>query len=144
MVSFGIVCLCFSHILKQIYRLPVSNLIYSQKACCSWSVFLWFRSVFPAVVPGEQLVPGGVGHFLPGLVPVCLAALLALCLSWHQGSGDYICPYIALLLYLIMDLTSRFTCFPQGERKCLTFYLPKLIIVGLLWLSSVTLGIWQT
>lgn len=32
----------------------------------------------------------------------------------------------------------------QGERKCLTFYLPKLAVVGLLWLSAVTLGIWQT
>ncbi|KQK79768.1 hypothetical protein AAES_124201 [Amazona aestiva] len=31
-----------------------------------------------------------------------------------------------------------------GERKCLTFYLPKFFIVGLLWLASVTLGIWQT
>ncbi|XP_078029959.1 uncharacterized protein LOC117270769 isoform X1 [Epinephelus lanceolatus] len=32
----------------------------------------------------------------------------------------------------------------EGERKCLMFYLPKLFIVGLLWLSAVTLGIWQT
>ncbi|KAF7254399.1 hypothetical protein EYD10_00418 [Varanus komodoensis] len=32
----------------------------------------------------------------------------------------------------------------KGERKCLTFYFPKLLIVGLLWLASVTLGIWQT
>ncbi|KPP64457.1 hypothetical protein Z043_117197, partial [Scleropages formosus] len=35
-------------------------------------------------------------------------------------------------------------CAFQGERKCLTFYLPKLLIVGLLWLSAITLGIWQT
>lgn len=34
--------------------------------------------------------------------------------------------------------------FSKGERKCLTFYLPKFFIVGLLWLASVTLGIWQT
>ncbi|KTG33369.1 hypothetical protein cypCar_00033177 [Cyprinus carpio] len=33
---------------------------------------------------------------------------------------------------------------PQGERRFLSFYLPKLLIVGLLWLSAVTLGIWQT
>jgi len=46
---------------------------------------------------------------------VCAAALLALCLPWLQE-----------------------------ERKCLTFYLPKLIIVGFMWLSAVTLGIWQT
>ncbi|RXM34945.1 Transmembrane protein 181 [Acipenser ruthenus] len=37
-----------------------------------------------------------------------------------------------------------FTFMVTGERKCLTFYMPKLFIVGLLWLSAVTLGIWQT
>ncbi|KAI4878039.1 hypothetical protein NFI96_000412 [Prochilodus magdalenae] len=30
-----------------------------------------------------------------------------------------------------------------GERRFLTFYLPKLVIVGLMWISAVTLGIWQ-
>ncbi|OXB57727.1 hypothetical protein ASZ78_014853 [Callipepla squamata] len=43
----------------------------------------------------------------------------------------------------VLSLTMLFF-YQQGERKCLTFYLPKFLIVGLLWLASVTLGVWQT
>lgn len=31
----------------------------------------------------------------------------------------------------------------QNERKFLTFYLPKLFIVGMLWLSAIILATWQ-
>lgn len=111
---------------------------------------LLFRSVFPAVVPGEQLVSGDVGRFLSGSVPVRPAALLALRLPWHQGSGGssyYTHTFNGSVSFFSAHYESHFMClmlFPQGERKCLTFYLPKLIIVGLLWLSAFTLGIWQT
>ncbi|KAI1240885.1 hypothetical protein IHE44_0009333 [Lamprotornis superbus] len=53
--------------------------------------------------------------------------------------------WMSILLPLLLLYNDPF--FPLsflGERKCLTFYLPKFFIVGLLWLASVTLGIWQT
>lgn len=106
-----------------------------------------FRSVLPAVVPGEQLVSRDAGCFLSGSVPVCSAALLALCLSRHQGpGGSCIIPMLKCPppLHLVISYFICLVLSAQGERKCLTFYLPKLIIVGLLWLSAVTLGIWQT
>lgn len=31
----------------------------------------------------------------------------------------------------------------QNERRLLSFYLPKVLIVGLLWLSAVTMASWQ-
>lgn len=108
--------------------------------------FYLFRSIFPAVIPGEQLVSRDLRCFLPGSVLVLPAALLALCLSWHQGSGGSTTKPILRCFALIFSVcfSMNFLLSPQGERKCLTFYLPKLIIVGLLWLSAVTLGIWQT
>lgn len=50
-------------------------------------VFSFPRSFFPFVIPSEQLVSRNVGCFLSSSLPVCAAALLALCLSWHQGAG---------------------------------------------------------
>ncbi|NWI84722.1 TM181 protein, partial [Pitta sordida] len=55
--------------------------------------------------------------------------------------------FILLRMNKILNVVHSFTTLlfsQQGERKCLTFYLPKFFIVGLLWLASVTLGIWQT
>lgn len=123
-------------------------ILFNIKNCCLLCLVSFFllRSIFPTVIPGEQLVSGDLGCFLPGSVLVCPAALLALCLSWHQGSGGSTTKPILKCFALIFSVCflMRFVLFPQGERKCLTFYLPKLIIVGLLWLSAVTLGIWQT
>lgn len=31
----------------------------------------------------------------------------------------------------------------QNKRKIATFYVPKLLIVGLIWISVVTLASWQ-
>lgn len=123
-------------------------------ACC----FPSSRSVFPSVIPREQLVSGNTRRLLPGPLPVCPAAFLALCLSRHQGSGGSpIPPAVVPPIFPLKKnynknkkeevtfhtFNLRFVSL-QGDRKCLTFYLPKLIIVGLLWLSAVTLGIWQT
>uniref|UniRef100_A0A7N8Y0G7 Transmembrane protein 181 n=1 Tax=Mastacembelus armatus TaxID=205130 RepID=A0A7N8Y0G7_9TELE len=64
--------------------------------------------------------------------------------SWFPGMLDAFFQALFLCALLLFWLCVYHGIRVQGERKCLTFYLPKLIIVGLLWLSAVTLGIWQT
>ncbi|KAJ8009561.1 hypothetical protein DPEC_G00090160 [Dallia pectoralis] len=64
--------------------------------------------------------------------------------SWFPGTLDAFFQSLFLCSLLLFWLCVYHGIRVQGERKCLTFYLPKLIIVGLLWLSAVTLGIWQT
>ncbi|XP_055495492.1 transmembrane protein 181 isoform X2 [Leucoraja erinacea] len=64
--------------------------------------------------------------------------------SWFPGMLDDLFQAIFLCALLIFWLCVYHGFRVQGERKFLTFYLPKLIIVGLLWLAAVTLGIWQT
>ncbi|OCT77958.1 transmembrane protein 181 isoform X1 [Xenopus laevis] len=64
--------------------------------------------------------------------------------SWFPGMLDDLFQSIFLCALLLFWLCVYHGIRVQGERKCLTFYLPKLFIVGLLWLASVTLGIWQT
>uniref|UniRef100_H3C6I9 Transmembrane protein 181 n=1 Tax=Tetraodon nigroviridis TaxID=99883 RepID=H3C6I9_TETNG len=64
--------------------------------------------------------------------------------SWFPGTLDAFFQALFLSSLLLFWLCVYHGIRVQGERKCLTFYLPKLIIVGLLWLSAVTLGIWQT
>uniref|UniRef100_A0A3Q3A622 Transmembrane protein 181 n=1 Tax=Kryptolebias marmoratus TaxID=37003 RepID=A0A3Q3A622_KRYMA len=64
--------------------------------------------------------------------------------SWFPGTLDTFFQALFLCALLLFWLCVYHGIRVQGERKFLTFYLPKLIIVGLLWLSAVTLGIWQT
>lgn len=64
--------------------------------------------------------------------------------SWFPGTLDAFFQALFLCALLLFWLCVYHGIRVQGERKFLTFYLPKLIIVGLLWLSAVTLGIWQT
>ncbi|XP_075869619.1 transmembrane protein 181 isoform X1 [Nelusetta ayraudi] len=64
--------------------------------------------------------------------------------SWFPGTLDAFFQALFLCALLLFWLCVYHGIRVQGERKCLTFYLPKLVIVGLLWLSAVTLGIWQT
>ncbi|XP_030051358.1 transmembrane protein 181 [Microcaecilia unicolor] len=64
--------------------------------------------------------------------------------SWVPGMLDDLFQSIFLCALLLFWLCVYHGIRVQGERKCLTFYLPKFFIVGLLWLASVTLGIWQT
>uniref|UniRef100_UPI003AAF33C3 transmembrane protein 181 isoform X4 n=1 Tax=Centroberyx gerrardi TaxID=166262 RepID=UPI003AAF33C3 len=64
--------------------------------------------------------------------------------SWFPGTLDTFFQALFLCALLLFWLCVYHGIRVQGERKCLTFYLPKLVIVGLLWLSAVTLGIWQT
>ncbi|MFT7797518.1 transmembrane protein 181 isoform X1 [Arapaima gigas] len=64
--------------------------------------------------------------------------------SWFPGTLDTLFQAMFLCALLLFWLCVYHGIRVQGERKCLTFYFPKLVIVGLLWLSAVTLGIWQT
>ncbi|XP_028914038.1 transmembrane protein 181 isoform X1 [Ornithorhynchus anatinus] len=64
--------------------------------------------------------------------------------SWFPGMLDDLFQSVFLCALLLFWLCVYHGIRVQGERKCLTFYFPKFFIVGLLWLASVTLGIWQT
>ncbi|XP_057594359.1 transmembrane protein 181 isoform X2 [Hippopotamus amphibius kiboko] len=64
--------------------------------------------------------------------------------SWFPGMLDDLFQSVFLCALLLFWLCVYHGIRVQGERKCLTFYLPKFLIVGLLWLASATLGIWQT
>ncbi|XP_051974327.1 transmembrane protein 181-like isoform X2 [Xyrauchen texanus] len=64
--------------------------------------------------------------------------------SWFPGTLDAFFQALFLCALLLFWLCVYHGIRVQGERKFLTFYLLKLVIVGLLWLSAVTLGIWQT
>lgn len=111
--------------------------------CCCSDPF------FPLSFLVNSWFPGTLDAFFQALF---LCALLLFWLCVYHGIRVQVSP--VLYTYTLMvsshfkhNMNLYFMCFisfPQGERKCLTFYLPKLIIVGLLWLSAVTLGIWQT
>lgn len=47
------------------------------------------RSLLPALLSGEQLVPGHAGRSLSVRVPVCPAALLAVCVSRGTRPGEH-------------------------------------------------------
>ncbi|XP_042577448.1 transmembrane protein 181-like isoform X1 [Cyprinus carpio] len=64
--------------------------------------------------------------------------------SWFPGTLDAFFQALFLCALLLFWLCVYHGIRVQGDRRFLTFYLPKLLIVGLLWLSAVTLGIWQT
>ncbi|XP_072358669.1 transmembrane protein 181 isoform X4 [Scyliorhinus torazame] len=64
--------------------------------------------------------------------------------SWFPGMLDDLFQAVFLCALLLFWLCVYHGFRVQGERNFMTFYLPKLLIVGLLWLAAVTLGIWQT
>lgn len=64
--------------------------------------------------------------------------------SWFPGTLDAFFQALFLCALLLFWLCVYHGIRVQGDRRLLAFYLPKLLIVGLLWLSAVTLGIWQT
>ncbi|GAB5572013.1 transmembrane protein 181 isoform X2 [Prionailurus iriomotensis] len=93
---------------------------------------IWFRFVFVVLT---FIVTGHAYPFFP---------LSFLVNSWFPGMLDDLFQSVFLCALLLFWLCVYHGIRVQGERKCLTFYLPKFFIVGLLWLASVTLGIWQT
>ncbi|KAG8583415.1 hypothetical protein GDO81_008396, partial [Engystomops pustulosus] len=99
------------------------NPIFSQ-------VEIWFRFVFVVLTFMVTVNP-----FFP---------LTFLVNSWFPGMLDDLFQSLFLCALLLFWLCVYHGIRVQGERKCATFYLPKFLIVGMLWLASVTLGIWQT
>lgn len=88
------------------------------------------RSVLPPLLPGEQLVSRHAGRSLPVCVPLCLAALLAVCVPWdtssgeHQpsalpeGAGDLVLLVHALVLLLQINCSWRICVQPQSAEGC--------------------------
>ncbi|XP_032829254.1 transmembrane protein 181 isoform X1 [Petromyzon marinus] len=64
--------------------------------------------------------------------------------SWVPGLLDAIFQASFLSALLLFWLCVYHGIRTQSNRRFFTFYLPKLLIVGLLWVAAVTLGIWQT
>lgn len=90
--------------------------------CVCLSCFAEVRSLLPIIIPGEQLVPRDPGCLPSGLVPLCPAALLALCLSRNTSPGGY--SYSAPLPYLMHSVHCCMICAlnpAQVKRSHLTY-----------------------
>lgn len=148
----------------------LQNLSYSLRVKFLWKTYnpnfsqveIWFRFVFVVLT---FMVTCVFAHSLRkfsmrdwGIEQKWMSVLLPLLLlyndpffplsflvnSWFPGALDAFFQALFLCALLLFWLCVYHGIRVQGERKFLTFYLPKLVIVGLLWLSAVTLGIWQT
>ncbi|XP_062323825.1 transmembrane protein 181 isoform X2 [Osmerus eperlanus] len=148
----------------------LENVTYDVKVNFMWKMYnplfsqveIWFRFVFVVLT---FMVTCMFAHSLRkfsmrdwGIEQKWMSILLPLLLlyndpffplsflvnSWFPGTLDAFFQALFLCALLLFWLCVYHGIRVQGERKCLTFYLPKLVIVGLLWLSAVTLGIWQT
>lgn len=147
----------------------LENISYEMKVKFVWKTYnptfsqveIWFRFVFVVLT---FMVTCMFAHSLRkfsmrdwGIEQKWMSILLPLLLlyndpffplsflvnSWFPGTLDAFFQALFLCSLLLFWLCVYHGIRVQGERKCLTFYLPKVIIVGLLWLSAVTLGIWQ-
>ncbi|CAB1340097.1 unnamed protein product [Coregonus sp. 'balchen'] len=148
----------------------LENITYEVKVNFMWKMYnpsfsqveIWFRFVFVVLT---FMVTCMFAHSLRkfsmrdwGIEQKWMSILLPLLLlyndpffplsflvnSWFPRTLDAFFQALFLCSLLLFWLCVYHGIRVQGERKCLTFYLPKLVIVGLLWLSAVTLGIWQT
>ncbi|KAM3602763.1 uncharacterized protein V6R79_010117 [Siganus canaliculatus] len=148
----------------------LENITFDMKVKFAWKTYnaifsqveIWFRFVFVVLT---FIVTCMFAHSLRkfsmrdwGIEQKWMSILLPLLLlyndpffplsflvnSWFPGTLDAFFQALFLCSLLLFWLCVYHGIRVQGERKCLTFYLPKMIIVGLLWLSAVTLGIWQT
>ncbi|XP_046877862.1 transmembrane protein 181 isoform X2 [Hypomesus transpacificus] len=148
----------------------LENVTYDVKVNFMWKMYnplfsqveIWFRFVFVVLT---FMVTCMFAHSLRkfsmrdwGIEQKWMSILLPLLLlyndpffplsflvnSWFPGTLDAFFQALFLCALLLFWLCVYHGIRVQGERKCLTFYLPKLVVVGLLWLSAVTLGIWQT
>ncbi|XP_076011190.1 transmembrane protein 181 [Genypterus blacodes] len=148
----------------------LENITYDVKVNFVWKMYnptfsqveIWFRFVFVVLT---FMVTCIFAHSLRkfsmrdwGIEQKWMSVLLPLLLlyndpffplsflvnSWFPGTLDAFFQALFLCALLLFWLCVYHGIRVQGERRCSTFYLPKLVIVGLLWLSSVTLGIWQT
>uniref|UniRef100_A0A674A3S8 Transmembrane protein 181 n=1 Tax=Salmo trutta TaxID=8032 RepID=A0A674A3S8_SALTR len=148
----------------------LENITYEVKVNFMWKMYnpsfsqveIWFRFVFVVLT---FMVTCMFAHSLRkfsmrdwGIEQKWMSILLPLLLlyndpffplsflvnSWFPRTLDAFFQALFLCSLLLFWLCVYHGIRVLGERKCLTFYLPKLVIVGLLWLSAVTLGIWQT
>ncbi|KAM9356020.1 transmembrane protein 181 [Pholidichthys leucotaenia] len=148
----------------------LENITYDMKVKFVWKTYnptfsqveIWFRFVFVVLT---FIVTCMFAHSLRkfsmrdwGIEQKWMSLLLPLLLlyndpffplsflvnSWFPGTLDTFFQALFLCALLLFWLCVYHGIRIQGERRFLTFYLPKLVIVGLLWLSAVTLGIWQT
>nr|CAD7443743.1 unnamed protein product [Timema bartmani] len=62
--------------------------------------------------------------------------------SWVPGMLDAVLQ-ATFLCSLLLFWLSIYHGLRQNERRLLTFYLPKLLLVGMLWVSAVILATWQ-
>ncbi|XP_068610227.1 transmembrane protein 181 [Brachionichthys hirsutus] len=148
----------------------LENITYDIKVKFVWKMFnssfsqveIWFRFVFVVLT---FVVTCLFAHSLRkfsmrdwGIEQKWMSVLLPLLLlyndpffplsflvnSWFPGTLDAFFQALFLCALLLFWLCVYHGIRVQGERRCLTFYLPKVLVVGLLWVSAVTLGIWQT
>jgi Wnt-binding factor required for Wnt secretion len=94
------------------------------------------RSNFSDDVFVQLLDPRDVRCYFPGHVSLCLTALLAVHLPWIKTGK------ITTHLKNLTNLSGLIFVL-QNERHILTFYLPKVVIVGMLWMSAVVMATWQ-
>uniref|UniRef100_A0A670XQW0 Transmembrane protein 181 n=1 Tax=Pseudonaja textilis TaxID=8673 RepID=A0A670XQW0_PSETE len=146
----------------EIYHLKSYNFTWKMYNPAFSQVEIWFRFVF---VVFTFIVTCLFAHSLRkfsmrdwGIEQKWMSILLPLLLlyndpffplsflinSWFPGMLDDLFQSLFLCALLLFWLCVYHGIRVQGERKCMTFYFPKFLIVGLLWLASVTLGIWQT
>uniref|UniRef100_A0A8C4NGY5 Transmembrane protein 181 n=1 Tax=Eptatretus burgeri TaxID=7764 RepID=A0A8C4NGY5_EPTBU len=64
--------------------------------------------------------------------------------SWIPGLLDDLFQATFLSALLLFWLCTYHAMRLQSQGRFVTFYLPKLLIVGTLWLAAITLGAWQT
>ncbi|XP_051908000.1 transmembrane protein 181 isoform X2 [Hippocampus zosterae] len=148
----------------------LENITYDLKVNFAWKTYnptfsqveIWFRFVFVLLT---FMVTCLFAHSLRkfsmrdwGIEQKWMAILMPLLLlyndpffplsflvnSWFPRTLDAFFQALFLCALLLFWLCVFHGIRVQGERRCLTFYLLKVVIVGLLWLSAVTLGIWQT
>lgn len=84
-----------------------------------------------------------VNSWIPGMLDAIaqatfLSALLLFWLCVYHGLRQVLVPK-----FFLFFLSSKCLLLFQNERKLLTFYVPKLFIVGMLWLSAIVLATWQ-
>lgn len=143
-------CCCFTTVNFPVIWLNVSfkgwRLNQAPKYRWCVTVLVFSDPFFPLSFLVNSWFPGTLDAFFQALF---LSSLLLFWLCVYHGIRVQVASRLRAFTFFKKKFQYFLSCttyfpVPQGERKCLTFYLPKLIIVGLLWLSAVTLGIWQT
>lgn len=62
--------------------------------------------------------------------------------SWFPGALDAIFQ-ISFLSALLLFWLCVYHGLRQNDRRFITFYLPKVLLVGSIWLSMIVVAVWQ-